>query len=220
MKDRARRKLLIAGLAVAVALGVLVVGVVVGASDTTFESPTPTKSRYAKRQERREHKLANLSPRERRERFKRLFGEAERCKDKSFERRTHPAEMLGPRSATDTPTTVLWPVRNGWVAGDCRRITFVWAGGGGVDDEDRSIGKFVIRRQGHWPSARIHGAAIVVPDSGPLKIVNAPLGQEVVTSAQRGQLPFTSKRGITGTLDLSTDTVTLSTGEVIERQHR
>jgi hypothetical protein len=55
--------------------------------------------------------------------------------------------------------------------------------------------------------------------SGPLKIISAPPGPDVVTSAQRGQLPFTSKRGITGTLDLSADTVTLSTGEVIEGQH-
>jgi hypothetical protein len=32
----------------------------------------------------------------------------------------------------------------------------------------------------------------------------------------RGNIEFTRKRGITGTLDLSTDTVTLATGKVIK----
>lgn len=218
MKDRARRKLPIAGLAVAVTLGALAVGVVVNASDTTFESTTPTKSRYAKRLERREHKLENLSPRERRERFKRLFGEAERCKDKSFAPRTIPAQMLGPRSATDIPSAAFWPVRSGWVVGDCRRITWVWAGGAGDSVKHyRTTGRLIIKREG-FPRDRDY-VFVDVPDSGPLKIVDAPLGPDVVTSAQSGQLPFTSKKGITGTLDLSTDTVTLSTGEVIEGQH-
>jgi hypothetical protein len=58
-----------------------------------------------------------------------------------------------------------------------------------------------------------------VPDSGTLRITDAPLGPDVVSSAQReGELAFTSKRGVTGTLDLSTDTVFLATGQVIKRR--
>jgi hypothetical protein len=212
------RRRLLAGLALVVALGALAVGVVVNASDTTFESTTTTKSRYAKRLEHRENK--HLSPRERRERFKRLFDGAERCKNHQSAPRTIPAQMLGPNSATDTPASVLWPVRNGWVVGDCHRETWVWVGGTVLADylkNYRSNGRFIISRSG-FPPPRDH-ATVDVPNSGPLKIINAPLGPDVVTSAQSGQLPFASKRGITGTLDLSADTVTLSTGEVIEGQH-
>jgi hypothetical protein len=217
-----RRKLFIAGLAVAVALGVGTVGIVVGASETTFELTTTTSERQAGRHHRKEH----LSRRERRERFEHLYPGAKRCKNEGDEPvaqreiRTMPAEMLGPRSATDTPSGVLWPVRNGWVAGDCRRVTWVWAGGGGLDaNRYRSQGKLVIRRSGGNLSSLRSYVTVDVRDSGPLKIVNAPLGPDVVTSAQSGQLPFTSRRGITGALDLSTDSVTLSTGEMIEGQH-
>jgi hypothetical protein len=58
---------------------------------------------------------------------------------------------------------------------------------------------------------------IVVPRSGAVKITDAPLGCEVITWAQRrGELEFKGRRGVTGTLNLRGETVTLSTGEVIE----
>jgi hypothetical protein len=198
-----RRKLLIAGLALGVALGALAVGIVVNASDTTFESDTTTKtkSRYAKRLER-EH--ADHHPHYR-------PGEKP-CPHGSVESRTRPAQMLGPGSATTITINELYPVRSGWAAGACFGITWVWAGAGG---EQPSTGRLVIARSGRWPHARVH-VDVDVPQSGALKITDAPLGPEAATSAQRGELEFTSKRGTTGTLDLSTDTVTLATGEVIK----
>jgi hypothetical protein len=207
---RTRRGRLLAAAALAVAAGTIAVGAVVGASDTTFERTTTTESRYAKRLEHKRQERENLSPSERHERFR--PGERP-CPHGSVEKRTRPAQMLGPNTATTITSGELYPVRNGWAAGACFGITWVWAGASG---EHPSTGRLVVARYGRWPHARIH-VDVDVPGSGPLKIINAPLGPDVVTSAQRGQLPFTSKRGVTGTLDLSTDTVTLSTGEVIEQ---
>jgi hypothetical protein len=201
---RTGRRRLLAGVALAVAVGVATVGVVVGASDTTFERTTTTESRYAKRLE---HEHADHHPHYR-------PGEKP-CPAGSVESRTRPAQMLGPGSATTIPTSELYPVRSGWAAGACFGITWVWAGASGEQPSTASTGRLVIARSGRWPHARIH-VDVDVPQSGALKITDAPLGPEVATSAQSAELEFTSKRGITGTLDLSTDTITLATGEVIK----
>jgi hypothetical protein len=51
---------------------------------------------------------------------------------------------------------------------------------------------------------------INVPGAGALRITRAPLGRSVQTWAQkRGKLRFTSEHGITGTLHLEDDTVTV-----------
>jgi hypothetical protein len=213
---RTGRGRLLAGVALAVAAGTIAVGVVVGAADSTFDGSTATSKQRGSYQDQ---KHPGFSQKRHHRRRLRVLGESERCKNKRGEptahgmiRRTTPAEMLGPESS-DIQTSVFWPARNGWMAGDCRSETFVWAGGGGVGGGSKT-GRFVIRRYG-FPRPR-RFVIVDVPDSGPLKITNAPLGPEVVTSAQRAQLPFTSKRGITGTLNLSMDTITLSTGQVIQ----
>jgi hypothetical protein len=57
---------------------------------------------------------------------------------------------------------------------------------------------------------------IVIPHSGTVRITHAPLGPKVITSAQRhGELEFTGRRGMTGTLNLGDYTATLATGQVI-----
>ena len=49
-----------------------------------------------------------------------------------------------------------------------------------------------------------------VPGAGALRITDAPLGREVARWAPRqAELRFTSRNGITGTLDLKDDSVTL-----------
>jgi hypothetical protein len=77
------------------------------------------------------------------------------------------------------------------------------------------MGLAIISRLGHG-SNQLGGGLIAVPGSGALRITRAPLGPKVVTSAQRrGEIQFTSRKGISGTIDLADNTATLSTGEVI-----
>jgi hypothetical protein len=124
---------------------------------------------------------------------------------------TIPAQIEGRRDASDITTAVIFTV-NGWIAGDCRGRTIVYAGSAGWKG---SMGLAIISRFGHG-SKQLGGGFIPVSDSGPLKITRAPEGPGVVTSAQRsGDIQFTSDRGITGTIHLGDDTATLSTGEVI-----
>jgi hypothetical protein len=182
-----------------VAVGVIAVGVAINKSDTSSDET------LASRKPRGSYEHGDHHPR-------RPPGEKP-CPAGSVENRTRPAQMLGPGSATTVTSGELYPVRNGWAAGACFGVTWVWAGASG---EHPSSGRLVIARSGRWPHPRIH-VDIDVPDSGPLKITGAPLGPDVATSAQRGQLEFTSKRGITGTLDLSTDAVTLATGQLFRQ---
>jgi hypothetical protein len=132
--------------------------------------------------------------------------------DKGSQAHTIPAQIEGRRDASDITTATIYTV-NGWIAGDCRGRTIVYAGSAGWKG---SMGLVIVSRFGHG-SNPLGGGLIAVPGSGPLKITQAPLGPEVVTSAQRhGELRFTSKRGPSGTIDLSDSTATLSTGEVIQ----
>ena len=131
--------------------------------------------------------------------------------DEGDQGHTIPAEIEGRRIA-DLSTAVIYTV-NGWVAGDCHGRTFVYAGSAGWKG---SMGLADIVRLGHG-SKQLDGGFIAVPDSGPLRITRAPLGPGVVTSAQRGgDLQFTSKRGVSGTIHLRDATAILPTGEVIQ----
>jgi hypothetical protein len=108
---------------------------------------------------------------------------------------------------------VMYPVTNGWMTSTHRNTTIVDAGG---DPIHHTTGLFGIFR-GNNVHVTQREDLVKVPGTGPVTITRAPLGAAVEVSAQRrGILYFTSKSGITGTLDLSTDTVTLSTGAVIK----
>jgi hypothetical protein len=124
---------------------------------------------------------------------------------------TIPAQIEGKVLRGDITTAIIY-IHNGWVAGDCRGRTFVYAGSAGWKG---SMGLAIISRFGHG-SRQLGGGFIAVPDSGPLKITRAPQGPGLVTSAQRlGDIQFTSTRGVAGTIHLRDATATLSTGEVI-----
>jgi hypothetical protein len=98
------------------------------------------------------------------------------------------------------------PAVNEWAAGSNRSETRVWAFGSKRTD----LGAFSIWRLGTCDRLPRDSVSVKVPGAGPLKIVKAPLGRAVVGWAQRrGNLRFTSANGITGTLHLKDDTVTL-----------
>ena len=105
-------------------------------------------------------------------------------------------------------TSLLYPLVNEWMVADHRRFTAVDAG---ADPVDRSKGVFGIFRQNYVQVSQ-KPEVLRVAGAGALKITKAPLGPKVVTWAQkRGNLEFTSRNGVTGTLHLKDDTVTLDT---------
>jgi hypothetical protein len=121
--------------------------------------------------------------------------------------RVEPAKIV-PDPDPVVPADVLNPIANGWRAGDHRGITLVEAGRAG-DDPSGTTGRFVIFRERERPFAQnVH--VVDVRGSGTLRITGAPTGPRAPRSAQRrGKIEFTSKRGLTGTLDLRHDRVTL-----------
>lgn len=118
-----------------------------------------------------------------------------------------PARMVNGDSSP-LSTAIIWPVRNGWAVSNHRRMTGVWAG---LSGEDGSTGRFAILRQNYIRDTQ-HVDTVDVDGAGALKITHAPLGRgRVQTWAQHyGKLRFTSGRGVTGTLDLHDDIVTLN----------
>jgi hypothetical protein len=120
-----------------------------------------------------------------------------------------PAHMLsGDDCGGFISPEVFFPVRNGWAVGNRGRSTLVCAGGAG-DFEPSTTGRFVLlRTSDRWGTQEL--SKVDVPKSGPLRITRAPLGRDVVTSAQRrGNLVFRGTQGITGTLHLKDDSVTV-----------
>jgi hypothetical protein len=102
-----------------------------------------------------------------------------------------------------------WPVNNGWKVADRRRTTLVCAGGAG-QGADKSIGRFLILRTDDTQGTQ-HLSKVDVSGAGPLNITQAPLGPNVVTSSQtHGNLEFKGQAGVTGTLHLQDDTVSLN----------
>jgi hypothetical protein len=114
--------------------------------------------------------------------------------------------MLGANAQTPFSTDVLYPLTNGWLTGNHRRFTSVYAG---TNDYHRSRGVFAIFRQ-NFVRVTQNLDTVNVAGAGALKITRAPLGRKVETWAQRrGKLRFTSKNGIKGILHLRNDKVTL-----------
>jgi hypothetical protein len=94
-----------------------------------------------------------------------------------------------------------------WWVNDCRHFTVV---GGGADPDHLQMGLLgILRERDHAPNNE-SVKYIKVPGAGTVVITKAPLGPGVETWAQkRGNIEFKSKNGITGTLHLKDDTVTL-----------
>jgi hypothetical protein len=109
------------------------------------------------------------------------------------------------------PADVLNPVANEWRAGDRRGITVVQAGLAG-DDPSGTKGRFVIFRERERPFAQAV-EVVDVPGAGGLRIGDAPTGRREARSARRhGELAFAGSRGVTGTLDLGSEQVSLGSG--------
>lgn len=102
---------------------------------------------------------------------------------------------------------VMDPETSGWTVASHTQDTVVVAGG---DARHPSDGLFSILRTSY-----IHGTQggddVRVAGSGPITITKAPVGRKIVVSAQKhGNIEFKSKSGISGTLHLEDDTVTLN----------
>ena len=116
-----------------------------------------------------------------------------------------PAHILPP----DTPIPVspaLVRVTNAWLVSDGRTLVAVYAGEAG---NDPSIGRFVIIRQNLVVGFQTRDV-VDVAAAGSLRITDAPTGAAVETSAQRGDLRFSSMMRTRGVLHLATDTVDVS----------
>jgi hypothetical protein len=118
-----------------------------------------------------------------------------------------PAHMLSASDCEFVSPEVFSPVLNGWAVANRNRSTIVCAGGAGSDDS--ATGRFLtLRTNDRWGTQ--HVGKVDVPDSGAVKIIRAPLGRDVVTTAQRhGNLAFEGTRGVTGILHLKDDSVTV-----------
>jgi hypothetical protein len=104
-------------------------------------------------------------------------------------------------------TSIIWPLTNEWHVASRRTFTAVDAG---VDAADHSVGTFGIFRQ-NFVQVRQDEDLVKVPGAGALQITKAPLGRKVEVWAQkRGNLHFTSKNGVRGTLHLKDDSITLN----------
>ena len=118
-----------------------------------------------------------------------------------------PAEIVpggpGPFFSSDA----IYPLTNGWQAGDRRTYTAVDAG---ANPARPSVGELGIFRQDFVKVTQAQHV-VNVPGAGALRIVKAPLGQAVATSAQSsGDLEFVGSRGVRGVLHLSDDSVTIT----------
>jgi hypothetical protein len=103
----------------------------------------------------------------------------------------------------------LWPVTNSWRVSDHKSFTAVYAG---ANPDHHATGRLVVFRQ-DFVHVKQTADDVDVHGSGPVTITMAPTGARVGTSAQRdGQLQFRGANGVTGTLHLSNDTVTLGSG--------
>jgi hypothetical protein len=118
-----------------------------------------------------------------------------------------PAQMIPHRVvASLLQGDVLSPATNGWKASDRQQSTEVYAG---ADPYQPNVGRFLVVRAEAPPAHR--SDRVDVPGAGAVTITRAPLGSGVVTSAQQnGQIEFTSSNGVSGTLHLSDDTVTIN----------
>jgi hypothetical protein len=106
---------------------------------------------------------------------------------------------------------VLQPIVNGWRAGDHRGVTLVEAGLAG-DDPSGNNGRFVVFRERERPFAQ-NVDVVDVRGAGALRITAAPTGRRAGHWAQRrGELEFAGEEGITGTLHLRDDTLTVDSG--------
>jgi hypothetical protein len=106
------------------------------------------------------------------------------------------------------PSTVMWPATNGWEVCSRQRCTAVDAG---ALAQNHTTGVLSVHRWRTSTGRDLPGVGLVkVAGTGPLTITKAPFGRKVEVSAQRhGNLQFRGKNGVTRTLHLKDNSVTL-----------
>jgi len=114
-----------------------------------------------------------------------------------------PAHMLDADVPVPISPQVLEP-GNAWLVSNAATLVAVYAG---ADPRDPSKGRFVIVRQNLVAGVQTQ-RVVDVPGAGALAITDAPKGDAVATSAQRGRLAFRGAAGKSGVLDLATDRAT------------
>jgi hypothetical protein len=103
-------------------------------------------------------------------------------------------------------TSLIYPLRNEWVAADRRRFIAVDAGADPIDPTTGVLGVF---RQNYLRVSQTQ-RVIEVPGTGPLELTGAPTGSaKAALGDPATSLRFKSESGVTGTLDLESATVTL-----------
>ena len=103
-------------------------------------------------------------------------------------------------------TSLIYPLRNEWVAADHRRFTAVDAG---ADPIDPSTGVLGIFRQNYVDVTQTQHL-VTVPGAGALRLTGVPAGSARAALAEPGAtLRFTSASGVSGTLDLRAGEVAL-----------
>lgn len=95
-------------------------------------------------------------------------------------------------------TSLIYPVRNGWVASDHRRFVAVEAGADPINPETGVLGVF---RQDYVDVSQTQ-RLIKVPNAGALRITAAPNGSRAALTQPGTTLRFTSESGVSGTLEL------------------
>jgi hypothetical protein len=128
-------------------------------------------------------------------------------------KRGHYGLSIAPAKIYDDPEPLLSEelmerIKNEWVVQDHNRTTIVE--GGRSADGPPHDGLFAIYRFQLHPFMD-ETTPVRVPGAGAITITKAPLGRSVVRWAQkRGDIEFTSANGVTGTLHLADDTVTVA----------
>lgn len=115
-----------------------------------------------------------------------------------------PAHFLPPDAPIPLSPTLI-RVTNGWLVSDGRTLVAVYAGEAG---NDSTAGRFVIIRQNLVIGFQTRDI-IDIGRTGAVRITEAPTGAGVETSAQRGDLCFSSTTGTEGVLHLARDTFDL-----------
>lgn len=121
----------------------------------------------------------------------------------------HLRKAIEPARVLDDPDpfasgAVMLPLNNEWLVADHRSLTAVDAGG---DPYESSTGVLFIYREDFLEVTQT-ADTLRVKGSGPVTITQAPLGADVVTSAQAsGKITFTGDRGVEGVLNLSDDSI-------------
>jgi hypothetical protein len=118
-----------------------------------------------------------------------------------------PAHMLSGEDCEFVSPEVFSPVLNGWAVANRNRSTIVCAGGAGSGAS--TTGRFLIlRTNDRWGTQQL--SKVEVANSGAVKVTRAPLGRDVVTTAQRhGNLAFEGSKGVTGALHLKDDSISI-----------